>query len=275
MFTNTIKFLSNNIGKLTIIGSGVTGAAYITTSTTLLSSDFVNPPNYPWNHRFPWQSFDHASIRRGHQVYTQVCSTCHSLDLIAYRHLANVAYSVDEMKAIAADTTVQDGPDSEGDMFERKGQLTDFHPKPYPNSNAARFANNGALPPDLSLVIKARSRHEDYVFSLLTGYCDPPAGVKIVGGQHFNPYFPGTKIAMAPPLSDGQVEFDDGTPNSMSQMSKDVSTFLAWASEPEHDERKKLGIKIILALSLIAIPTFYWKRLKWSTVKSRKISFKD
>jgi len=263
------------LGKLAIVGTGLVGTAIATTSTTLLSDDFVQPPSYPWNHRFPWQSFDHASIRRGHQVYTQVCSTCHSLNLITYRHLADVAYTPEELKAMAGDTMVEDGPDSEGDMYERKGLITDFHPKPYANSNAARFANNGALPPDLSLVIKARGRHEDYVFSLLTGYVDPPAGVKVVNGQYFNPYFPGTKIAMAPPLSDGMVEFDDGTENSMSQMSKDVSTFLAWASEPEHDDRKKLGMKIILGLGLIAVPMFYWKRLKWSTIKTRKISFKE
>eukprot|EP01132_Coremiostelium_polycephalum_P007455 gene7455-9161_t len=276
---NSFKVLNSKLlGKLALVG-GVTGTtvAFISasTSTAFLSDDFVQPPAYPWNHRFPWQSFDHASIRRGHQVYTQVCSTCHSLDLISYRHLSNVAYTADELKAMAAEISVVDGPDSEGEMFERKGTITDYHPKPYPNANAARFSNNGALPPDLSLVIKARGRHEDYVFSLLTGYCDPPTGVKIVGGQYFNPYFPGTKIAMAPPLSEGQVEFDDGTPNSVSQMAKDVSTFLAWASEPEHDERKKLGLKIILGLALIAGPVFYWKRLKWSSIKSRKISFKD
>ncbi|KAN0022421.1 hypothetical protein ACTFIU_004604 [Dictyostelium citrinum] len=271
------KLLANGklLSKLAIVSGVVGTATAITTSTTLLSDDFVQPTSYPWEHRFPWQSYDHAAIRRGHQVYTQVCSTCHSLNLISYRHLANVAYTPEELKAMAAETTVMDGPDSEGDMFERKGQITDFHPKPYPNSNAARFANNGALPPDLSLVIKARGAHEDYVFSLLTGYCEPPAGVRVVGGQYFNPYFPGTKIAMAPPLADGMVEYDDGTDNSMSQMAKDVSTFLCWASEPEHDDRKKLGMKVLLGVSIIALPLFYWKRLKWSVVKTRKISFKD
>ncbi|GAM27434.1 hypothetical protein SAMD00019534_106100 [Acytostelium subglobosum LB1] len=257
------------LGTITAAAAGTAG------SVAFMSDDFAQPPEYPWNHRFPWQSFDHASIRRGHQVYTQVCATCHSLDMISYRHLIDVAYTTDEMKAITAELTVEDGPDSEGEMFERKAVITDYHPKPYPNANAARFSNNGALPPDMSLVIKARSRHEDYVFSLMTSYVDPPTGVKIVGGQYFNPYFPGTKIAMAPPLSEGAIEFDDGTENSVSQMAKDVSTFLAWASEPEHDDRKKLGFKIILGLGLIAVPMFYWKRLKWSTIKTRKIEFKD
>ncbi|EGG14288.1 cytochrome c1 [Cavenderia fasciculata] len=262
---NALKY----IGGVGISVAGVSSAA------VYLSDDFAQPPEYPWNHRFPWQAFDHASIRRGHQVYTQVCSTCHSLDLVSYRHLIDVAYTAQEMKNLTAELTVMDGPDSEGDMFERKGTITDFHPKPYPNANAARYSNNGALPPDLSLVVKARTHHEDYIFALLTGYSDPPAGVKVVGGQHFNPYFPGTKIAMAPPLAEGALEYDDGTEASVSQMAKDVGTFLAWASEPEHDDRKKLGIKIILGLSIIALPMFYWKRLKWSTIKTRKIAFKD
>ncbi|GAM24213.1 hypothetical protein SAMD00019534_073880 [Acytostelium subglobosum LB1] len=269
MFNHLRSNAKTYLGTITAIG------ASLTTGTLFMSDDFAQPPEYPWNHRFPWQSFDHASIRRGHHVYTQVCATCHSLDMISYRHLIDVAYTVDEMKAFTAELTVEDGPDSEGEMFERKAAITDYHPKPYPNQNAARFSNNGALPPDMSLVIKARSRHEDYVFSLLTSYVDPPTGVKIVGGQHFNPYFPGTKIAMAPPLSEGALEFDDGTDNSVSQMAKDVSTFLAWASEPEHDDRKKMGFKIILGLGLIAVPMFYWKRLKWSTIKTRKIEFKD
>lgn len=238
------------------------------------SSSALQPPSYPWNHRLPWQSFDHASIRRGHKVYTQVCSTCHSLNQIAYRHLVDVCYSEAEAKELAQSLQVQDGPDSEGEMFERPGMLSDYHPKPYPNDNAARFANNGALPPDLSLVIKARGRHEDYVFSLLVGYIEPPAGVQVREGLHYNPYFPGGKIAMAQPLSNGQVEYEDGTPNSMSQMAKDVSEFLCWAAEPEHDDRKKLGIKVIVFLAVFSIPTLYWKRLKWAVLKNRKVEFK-
>jgi len=237
------------------------------------SSSTLNPPSYPWNHRQHWQSFDHASIRRGHKVYTQVCSTCHSLDRIAYRHLVDVCYSEAESKELAQGIQVPDGPDAEGEMYERPGMLSDYHPRPYPNDNAARFANNGALPPDLSLIIKARGRHEDYVFSLLTGYNDPPAGVTVREGLHYNPYFPGGKIAMAPPLSNGQVDYEDGTDNSLSQLAKDVSEFLCWASEPEHDDRKKLGIKVMLFLAVFAVPTLYYKRLKWSVLKHRKIDF--
>jgi ubiquinol-cytochrome c reductase cytochrome c1 subunit len=186
----------------------------------------------------------------------------------------DVCYSEAEAKEIAQGIQVPDGPDAEGEMFERPGMLSDYHPRPYPNDNAARFANNGALPPDLSLVIKARGRHEDYVFSLLVGYCDPPAGVTVREGLHYNPYFPGGKIAMAQPLSNGQVDYEDSTPNSMSQLAKDVSEFLCWAAEPEHDDRKRMGLKVLLFLGAFAIPTLYWKRFKWTVLKHRKLDFK-
>eukprot|EP01111_Echinosteliopsis_oligospora_P013183 TRINITY_DN465_c0_g1_i1.p1 TRINITY_DN465_c0_g1~~TRINITY_DN465_c0_g1_i1.p1 ORF type:complete len:292 (-),score=66.73 TRINITY_DN465_c0_g1_i1:69-896(-) len=270
------KSITSN-GALVGAGATVAGlAAYIGANhkTAQCSSHALEPQYYAWNHRHNWNSFDHAAIRRGHKVYTQVCSTCHSLDRIAYRNLVDVCYTEAEAKAIAADIEVQDGPDMEGEMFDRPGTLSDYHPKPYPNVNAARFANNGALPPDLSLMIKARDRHEDYVFSLLTGYRDPPAGVQVREGLHYNPYFPGGKIAMAPPLADGMVEFEDGTPNSLSQIAKDVSVFLCWAAEPEHDERKLIGIKAVVLLALAAIPTLYWRRVKWSYIKHRKIEFK-
>jgi len=263
---------SIGVGAITAVAAAT--ALFASNTTAQCSSGAAEPPYLPWNHGSFYSSFDHASIRRGHKVYTQVCSTCHSLERIAYRHLTDVAYTEAELKALAADIQVQDGPDGEGDMFERPGLLSDYHPRPYPNDNAARFANNGALPPDLSLIIKARGRHDDYVFSLLTGYCDPPAGITVREGLHYNPYFSGGKIAMAQPLADGMVEYDDGTANSMSQQAKDVVTFLSWASEPEHDDRKLLGIKVVLMLLLASIPTLYWKRFKWSVVKHRKIDFK-
>eukprot|EP01113_Clastostelium_recurvatum_P018828 TRINITY_DN221_c0_g1_i4.p1 TRINITY_DN221_c0_g1~~TRINITY_DN221_c0_g1_i4.p1 ORF type:complete len:274 (-),score=55.90 TRINITY_DN221_c0_g1_i4:122-943(-) len=261
------------LGLTALVGAGVY-ALGTTDRRAQCSTDVLQPPSYPWNHRYPWQSFDHASIRRGHLIYSQVCSTCHSLDRIAFRNLVDVCYTEDEAKSLAGDIEVQDGPNAEGDMYDRPGMLSDYLPRPYPNDNAARFANNGALPPDLSLMVKSRARHEDYVFALLTGYQDPPAGVTLREGLHYNPYFPGGKIAMAQPLFDEKVEYDDGTPNSMSQLAKDVSTFLLWASEPEHDDRKKIGLKVLLLLGAVAIPSLYYKRLKWSFLKSRKISFK-
>lgn len=237
------------------------------------ANDALHPPTYPWNHRFPWQSYDHASIRRGYKVYSQVCASCHSLDRIAYRNLVGVCYTEEEAKEMAAERDFLDGPNEEGEMFERPGKLSDYMPRPYANENAARFANNKALPPDLSLLVKAREGGENYIFSVLTGYREPPAGVEVRDGLYYNPYFPGGKIAMPQALSDGQLEFEDGTYGSISQMSKDVTTFLAWAAEPEHDERHKTGLKALFVLSMMAVPTLYFKRLKWSVLKTRVVAF--
>jgi len=271
MYTQMFGFAGKTAGLG--LGAALVGLSAFFGTKTADCAHPVDPAHYPWDHSGLFTSFDHASIRRGHKVYTQVCSTCHSLDRIAFRNLVDVCYTSKEAKALAADVQIQDGPDAEGDMYERPGVLSDYYPRPYPNSAAARFANNGALPPDLSLIIKARPRREDYVFSILTGYMNPPAGVTVREGLYYNPYFPGGKIAMAPPLSNGQVEFDDGTENSISQMAKDVVTFLTWAAEPEHDDRKKLGIKIIALLSLTIIPALIYKRHKWMHIKTRKLEF--
>ncbi|EGD80800.1 cytochrome c1 [Salpingoeca rosetta] len=234
----------------------------------------LHPAAYPWSHNGMLDSFDHASIRRGHQVYQQVCAACHSLERIAYRNLVGACYNETEAKELASETMVEDGPDDNGNMFKRPGKLADYFPSPFPNEEAARAANNGAYPPDLSLIIKARHGREDYVFSLLTGYCDAPAGVEIREGLYYNPYFPGQAIAMAPPLYDDQIEYDDGTPATLSQMAKDVVTFLTWCAEPEHDDRKRFGMKAMILLSLVSAGLFYFKRHKWSTLKSRVVAYK-
>uniref|UniRef100_A0A8D0GYS2 Cytochrome c1 n=1 Tax=Sphenodon punctatus TaxID=8508 RepID=A0A8D0GYS2_SPHPU len=169
---------------------------------------------------------------------------------------------------------VVDGPDENGEMFTRPGKLSDYFPKPYPNPEAARAANNGALPPDLSYITSARHGGEDYVFSLLTGYCDPPAGISLREELHYNPYFTGQAIAMSAPLYDEILEYDDGTPATMSQLAKDVCTFLRWAAEPEHDQRKRMGLKMLLIVGLLLPVTYYLKRHKWSILKSRKIVYR-
>ena len=204
-------------------------------------------------------------------VYTQVCASCHGLSRIAYRNLVDVCYSEAEVKEMAADTDVVDGPNDEGEMFERPGKLSDYLPSPYPNEEAARYANNGAYPPDLSLITKARHDGQNYVFSLLLGYREPPAGVSVREGLHYNPYFPGGAIAMPKMLVDGGVEYDDGTPATETQMAKDVTTFLAWAAEPEADDRKLMGAKFMFALSLVAVQAVYYKRWMWSPLKARRL----
>lgn len=264
-----VKYGFGSLGIFLGVGS------YLSQQNKASASDEVlEPPHFPWDHRLPWQSFDHASIRRGFQVYQQVCASCHSLERIAWRNLVDVAFTEDEVKEMAAEVDVTDGPDDEGEMFDRPGKLSDYLPKPYANDNAARAANAGALPPDLSLVVKARERGADYIFSLLTGYREPPHGVSIREGLHYNPYFPGGAIAMAQALSNDMIEYDDGTDTSISQLAKDVSVFLAWAAEPEHDDRKRIGLKTLFILTLMAIPTLYWKRLKWAALKTRVVQFK-
>ncbi|KAG5652046.1 cytochrome c1 [Sphagnurus paluster] len=214
-----------------------------------------------------------TSIRRGYQVYREVCAACHSLDRIAWRNLVGVSHTADEVKAMAEEVEYTDGPNSEGEMFQRPGKLADYMPAPYPNEEAARAGNAGAYPPDLSLIVKARHGGADYIFSLLTGYMDPPAGVEIREGMNYNPYFPGGAISMARVLFDGLVEYDDGTPATTSQMAKDVVTFLNWAAEPEHDERKKYGIKAVIIFSTLTLISLYVKRFKWSPIKNRKILY--
>jgi len=233
----------------------------------------IHPPSMNWSHTGPLNSLDHGSVRRGYQVYKQVCSACHSMKFISYRHLRDIAYTESELKAEAAEIRVMDGPNDQGEMFEREGKFTDYFPKPYPNDKAAAYANNGAVPPDLSYIALARHGGEDYIFHLLTSYCDAPAGVEVPEGQHFNPYMLGGKIAMAAPLYNEVIEYEDGTPATLSQLAKDVCTFLVWSASPEHDERKQIGIKAQIVCATMFGLVLYVKRHKWSVLKTQKIVF--
>jgi ubiquinol-cytochrome c reductase cytochrome c1 subunit len=191
---------------------------------------------------------------------------------ISYRHLVGVSHTEAEAKEEAAEQEILDGPDDAGEMFTRPAKLTDRFPSPYANEEAARAANGGALPPDLTLMTKARPNGQNYVFSLLTGSGsgEPPAGVSLNGGGtlNYNAYFPGGALGMARNLHDGLVEYPDGTPASTSQMAKDVTTFLSWAAEPEMEERKMLGIRAVLLATAFTGLCWYWKRYKWSLLKS-------
>eukprot|EP01115_Flamella_aegyptia_P014877 TRINITY_DN876_c0_g1_i1.p1 TRINITY_DN876_c0_g1~~TRINITY_DN876_c0_g1_i1.p1 ORF type:complete len:320 (-),score=72.86 TRINITY_DN876_c0_g1_i1:251-1210(-) len=239
----------------------------------LLANEQAEIPDYPFKHKGMFNELDKGSIRRGYQIYREVCAACHSLDLIAWRNFVDVFATEDEVKEWAKEFDYPDEPNDQGEIEDRPGKLTDYMPKPYPNENAARDGNNGAYPPDLSLIKKARVGGEDYIFSLMTGYCDPPHGVVLAENQYYNPYFPGAKIAMPQPLQEDMVEYPDGTPASISQMAKDISVFLTWTAEPEHDERKKMGMKALFLFILMAIPSLYFKRLYWAPLKTRKISF--
>ncbi|KAM8967882.1 cytochrome c1, heme protein, mitochondrial [Pelodytes ibericus] len=262
------------LSTLGVLVTGGTGLAFALHQSVKASEIDVHPPSYPWDHSGYLSALDHSSVRRGYQVYKQVCSACHSLQYLAFRNLVGVTHTEEEAKTIAEEFEIVDGPDETGEMFTRPGKLSDYFPKPYANEEAARHANNGALPPDLSYIILGREHNEDYVFSLLTGYCDPPAGAEIREGLYYNPYFPGQAIGMAPPIYNEILEYDDGTPATMSQVAKDVCTFLRWASEPEHDQRKLMGLRVIV-FSMILLPALYYlKRHKWSVLKTRKIVYK-
>jgi ubiquinol-cytochrome c reductase cytochrome c1 subunit len=193
---------------------------------------------------------------------------------IAFRNL-NVAFTEKEIKNLAADVDVEDGPNDKGHMFTRPGKAFDYMKGPYKNEQAARAANGGALPPDLSVIVKARPHGEDYIFSLLTGYDEPPVGIKLREGLYFNAYFPGGAIGMAPPLSDGQVEYADGTPATVSQMAKDVVTYLSYTAKPEEEDRKKMGLKVLASLFVMAGLTYFYKRFRWNVLKTRRLVYKD
>ena len=267
---------SNNNNRGYAAGAALGGALSVAAvSTTVASADEaehgLHLPQYSWPHDGVFDSYDHASIRRGHQVYQQVCAACHSLNQICYRNLVDVAYTEQEVKTMAEEIEITDGPDDTGEMFERPGKLSDRLPSPYANEEGARYANNGAYPPDLSLITKARHDGINYVFALLLGYRDAPAGIEIRDGLYYNPYFPGGAIAMPKMLVDGGVEYDDGTIATETQMAKDVTTFLAWAAEPEHDDRKLMGAKWMFAMALLTVTAVYQKRYIWSQLKSRRV----
>lgn len=226
------------------------------------------PRNQSWPFDGIFGHFDRESIQRGFQVYKNVCSACHSLELIAFRNLEEVGFSSEEVKALAAQYQIQDGPNDQGEMYMRPGIPSDKIPSPFPNTNAARAANNGALPPDLSLIIKARDDGANYVHSYLNGYDDqPPADFKLQNGMYYNPYFPGRQTAMPPPLTDGMVTYEDGVNATIDQMSMDVVNFLQWAAEPEMEKRKLMGIKVFIFLAFFTAIFYLVYKRTWSKIK--------
>lgn len=220
-----------------------------------------------WSFSGPFGTFDRGALQRGFQVYKQVCSACHSMDHLSYRNLTALGYTEDEVKAIASQYETTDGPDEEGEMFERAMKPSDKFKNPYTNDNQARYANNGAMPVDLSLITKARLGGADYIYGLLTGYEEPPEGVDLATGQHWNIVMAGNKIAMAAPLSDDVVAYEDGSPKTLEQYSRDVSQFLTWAAEPEMEVRKRTGIKVILFLIAFAGVMLAVKKKIWADLK--------
>jgi ubiquinol-cytochrome c reductase cytochrome c1 subunit len=260
--TNIIKLNIINMKKI------LTTLFFITFSVKAFAAGGSSELMYKhWPFEGGLGKVDKQSAQRGLQVYKEVCSGCHSLERVYYRNLEDIGFSKEEIKALAAEYTVTDGPNDDGDMFDRPAKPSDSFVSPFPNENAARAANGGAHPPDLSLITKAREDGPNYVFSLLNGYAEAPRGFHLSPGMHYNLYFHGKQIAMPQPLSDGQVEYMDGTHPSVEQMSYDLVNFLQWAAEPEMETRKKLGLKILIFLLIF---TFIFWRIKvmiWKSVR--------
>lgn len=278
--------------KLLSVLSGIAIAAAITAGATganAASYPINKPREVSWSFAGLFGTWDKAQLQRGLQVYQEVCAACHGLELIAFRNLEALGYSEDEVKAFAAEFTVTDGPNEEGEMFERAAKPSDRWPSPFPNAQAAAFANNGAAPPDLSLIAKARAPKRgfptfvfdvftlyaengpDYLYSMLTGYKDAPAGVDVPEGTYYNPYFANGKVlSMAPPLDDGLVTYADGAPETLDQYSRDISAFLMWTAEPSLVERKKLGFKVLIYLALFAALLYLVKKRVWAGLKEQE-----
>lgn len=231
------------------------------------AAEAVAPPELDWSFQGIFGGFDRASAQRGLEVYKQVCSSCHGMDLVAYRTLAGIGLSAPQIEALAENYEVKACCTDDGEPFTRPAKPSDRFASPFPNPQAARFANNGALPPDLSLIEKARPGSADYLYAVLTGYVDePPADVTLMPGMYYNEYFPGHQIAMPPPLADGLVTYSDGTEPSVEEQARDVVTFMAWAAEPNLETRKETGIKVLLFLIVLTGFLYALKRKIWSDV---------
>ncbi len=243
------------------------------TFTHIYSAEKTELLTQEWSFKGITGKFDRASLQRGYQVYTEVCASCHSMRLLSYRNLGEKGgpeFSVEQVKAIAANFEVNDGPDENGDMFTRPGRPSDRFVSPYPNIQAAIAANGGAYPPDMSVLVKSRKGGADYIYSVLMGYEEPPSDIKLDDGVYYNKYMEGKKIKMSNPLSEGIVTYSDGTSATEAQMAKDVTTFLTWAAEPTLEERHKMGVKVIIFLIIFTILVYLSMKRLWSRIDSEK-----
>jgi ubiquinol-cytochrome c reductase cytochrome c1 subunit len=244
---------------------------FCVTSANVISAEKVEYLKTDWTFKGLFGKFDRASLQRGYQVYTEVCAACHSMKYLSYRNLSEKGgpeFSVAQVKAIAASFEVTDGPNSDGEMFNRPGKLSDKFVMPYENVKAAEAANGGAYPPDMSVLVKARGGGVDYIYSLLQGYEEAPSGMILDEGVHYNKYMYGNKIKMSAPLSDGIIDYSDGTNASVEQMSKDVTTFLMWAAEPSLEARHQMGFKAIVYLIILTILVYFSMKRIWSRIET-------
>jgi ubiquinol-cytochrome c reductase cytochrome c1 subunit len=266
------------------------------TTHAIANSHFpvLSPEEENWSFAGPFGTYDKAQLQRGLKVYAEVCSACHSMNLVSFRTLEHLGYSEAQVKTFAANYEVEDGPNADGEMFTRTAVASDYFPSPFPNEEAAAAANNNAAPPDMSLLAKARgvtrgfptfifdifTQYQeggpDYIHALLTGYQEPPEGIKntdgseweLPEGTYYNPYFASApSLAMAQPISDGQVTYDDGSPETLEQYSRDVSAFLMWAAEPHLEERKHTGFMVMVFLLIFTALIYLTKKSIFSRIE--------
>lgn len=270
---------------LTISAALTAGFVSLASAADEGGHDTPQPPRQKWSFSGPFGTFDRAQLQRGFKVYREVCQNCHGMTLLSFRNLAEAGgpgFSPAQAAAVAAEYKIKDGPNDAGDMFERAGRPADRFPAPFPNENAARAANGGAYPPDMSVIAKARTYERgfpwfvfdiftqyqeqgpDYIHALMTGYGAAPAGMTMPAGMNYNKFFPGHMIGMPPPLQDGQVTFDDGTKGTVDQYGKDVSAFLMWAGEPHMEARKRIGFQVFIFLIVFAGLLYFTKKKVWA-----------
>ena len=242
------------------------GAALLVSASPARAQEGVEPPSREWSFQSIFGTYDLAAVQRGFQVYSEVCSNCHSMNQMYYRNLSEIGLTQEQIKAVAAAVQVPAGLNDQGEPVQGPGTPASRFRAPFANETAARAANAGALPPDLSLIVNARQYGPNYIFGLLTGYADAPADIKMQEGMNYNKYFPGHQIAMPQPLNEGQITYADGTANNLDQEARDVTTFLAWVANPEMVERKKIGARIALFLILMTGITYAVKRKVWADV---------
>lgn len=271
MDKRTMKMITSPFAKhaAQFVGALLVGAS-LSLSPVQAAGDGIHIEAQEWSFSGPFGTFDRGQIQRGFQVYKEVCSACHGLRQLNFRNLAEPGgpeFSEAEVKALAEEAEVKDGPNDEGEMFDRPGKPSDAFVSPFPNENAARAANNGAYPPDLSLMAKARVGGPDYIYALMVGYKDAPENMKISDGMNYNAVFPGHQIAMASPLGDDAVEYSDGTKPTLDNYAKDVSAFLMWAAEPKLEERHRLGFRFMIYLLILSGFLYMAKRRIWSGLK--------
>jgi ubiquinol-cytochrome c reductase cytochrome b/c1 subunit len=277
-FTRTFPALALAAGLLALAGRPASAQDH----------DTPEPPALKWSFAGPFGKFDRAQLQRGFKVYREVCGNCHSLSLVAFRNLAEPGgpgFSAAQATTVAGEYKIKDGPNDQGEMFDRPGRLADYFPPPFPNEQAARASNGGAYPPDMSVIAKARTYERgfprflldvvtqyqeqgvDYLAALLKGYEKAPAGMQMAPGMMYNKYFPGHGIAMPPPISDGQVAYDDGAPATIDQYSRDVAAFLAWTAEPHMEARKRMGFQVVIFLLVFAGLLYFTKKKVWREVQ--------